>query len=107
MEHYKTHEEIQIELVRERVQKLRRFYIQLFIYGIGVFVYVSKTYWGFPLNFIPFRFLNDFVMWCWTFVMATKGIRILFSEIVLKGSWEQKKINEILEKDVQSRKRWE
>lgn len=107
MEVYKTSEERRIEQARERVQKIKKYYGHLFIYVVGIVVYVAKTYFGAPLNFFPIRYLNEFVMWIWTFFIAVQTLKMLFTENLFGTSWEQRKINEILEKDNQSKNRWE
>lgn len=107
MEVYQTPEERRIEQARERVQKIKKYYGHLFIYVVGIVVYVSKTYFGAPLNFFPIRYLNEFVMWCWTFFIVIQTLKILFAEKLFGTNWEERKINEILEKDNQSKNRWE
>jgi uncharacterized protein YacL len=102
----KSAEQIAFEMAKERVHKLKKFYIHLFIYAIAVVVYVLKTYFGAPLNFWPIHFLNEFVMCVWTFIIAVKAIRIFFKEHFFGTNWEQRKINEILEKENNSNKKW-
>lgn len=107
METYKTPEEKRLQMARARVQKIKNYYAHLFIYAVGIFIYVAKTYFGAPLNFFPFKFLNEFVMWCWTFIIAVKTLKMVFVEKLFGDNWEQRKINEILEKENQSKNRWE
>lgn len=107
MEVYKTPEERRIEQARDRVKKIKKYYGNLFIYAVGILIYVAKTYFGAPLNFFPIRYLNEFVMWCWTFFIVIQTMKILFAEKLFGTNWEQRKINEILEKGNQSKKRWE
>lgn len=107
MEAYNTPETEKLELARARVQKIKKYYGHLFIYVLGIIIYVSKTYLGAPLNFFPFRYLNEFVMWCWTFFIVIQTLQILFAEKLFGTNWEQRKINEILEKKNQSKNRWE
>ncbi len=107
MEFYQTPQERKLELARVRVQKIKKYYGYLFIYVVGMIVYISKTYFGAPLNFFPLRYLNEFVMWCWTFFIVIQTLQILFAEKLFSADWEQRKINEILEKDNHSKNRWE
>ena len=106
MENNNSSETILRELVRERVQKMYRFYIHLFIYIIGLTIYISKTYFGAQFNFFPFRLINETVMWIWTSVLVIKGIRLFVNEKVLGANWEQNKINEILENENKTSKKW-
>ncbi|MCL9805695.1 2TM domain-containing protein [Flavobacterium amniphilum] len=96
MEKYSSPENTLEELARKRVRKIKNFYGHLFIYLIGVAVYISKTYYGVPLNFIPLNYINEVFMWIWTFIMAMDGIKLFFSERVLGDSWEQKQISKIM-----------
>ncbi|SHI63640.1 2TM domain-containing protein [Flavobacterium terrae] len=107
MEPYKTPEERRLEFARVRVQKIKRYYVHLFIYALGILVYLLKTYLGAPLNFFPLKFLTGFIMWCWTFFIVVQTLQILFAEKLFDNNWEQRKINEILEKENQSKNRWE
>lgn len=95
------------EIAREKVQKIKKFYTHLFIFVIGVIVYVSKTYLGAPLNFWPIKFINEFFMWCWTFIIVIQGIRLFLSQNILSKNWEDQKIKEILEKEKTKNQHWE
>lgn len=87
-----------LELAKKRVKQLKDFYIHLFIYAIGITVYVLKTYYGFPFNFFPIQHINGFVMAIWTFFLVVQAFQLFFSEIVFGKKWEDKKIKEILSK---------
>ena len=99
MENNTTSEEVLRAMVRERVHKMSRFYTHLFVYAIGLVIYLAKTYFGAPLNFIPFRYINCTFMYVWTFILVVQGLRLLVREKILDTRWEQKKINEIMEKE--------
>jgi hypothetical protein len=96
METYKSPEDTLEEVARKRVRKIKKFYGHLFVYLIGLIVYISKTYYGAPLNFIPLSYINEVFMWIWTFVVAVEGIKLFFSERVLGDGWEQKQIRKIM-----------
>lgn len=98
-------EEIDIELARYRVHKIKRFYTHLFIYVIGLIIFIAKTYFGAPFNFWPIQHINCFFMWVWTFIIAVQGLRLFFREKVFGTSWEQRKIQELINKDKQNK--WE
>jgi hypothetical protein len=87
-----------LELAKKRVKELKDFYIHLFIYAIGVTIYILKTYYSFPFNFFPIRHINWFVMAIWTFFLVAQAFRIFFSEVVFGKKWEDKKVKEILSK---------
>ena len=92
-----------LEMARYRVHKMKRFYIHLFIYIVGVLLYVAKTYYGAPFNFWPIRHINCFFMWVWTFIIAVQGLKLFFREKVFGTDWEQRKIKEYLNKDQQNK----
>lgn len=94
-----------LEMARYRVRKMRKFYTHLFIYVIVILVYVAKRYFGAPFNFWPFHFIDWFFMTVWTFIIAIQGIKLFFRESVFGTDWEQRKIQEFLKKDKQSK--WE
>ena len=106
MENNNSSDIILRELVRVRIQKIRRFYVHLFIYAVVLIIYISKTYFVTHFNFFPFRFINETVILIWTFVIAVKGIRLFIKEKVLGTNWEQNKINEILEKEHNATNKW-
>lgn len=99
MEIVKTKEELRLELAKERVQKLKKFYTHLFIYMIGLSVYLLKTYCGLPFNFFPIHFLNGFVMGIWTFFMVIEIFQMFISELFFGEDWENRKIKEIMDKE--------
>jgi uncharacterized protein YacL len=101
-----TSNELLRELARERVHKLRQFYVHLFIYVVVVLIYMSKTYFGAPFNFIPLRYINETVVWIWTFVIAVKGFKLFIKEQFLGTQWEQNKIREIIEKENSLKNKW-
>ena len=105
MEHFTTtdKEALEIEMVRNRVHKIARFYTHLFIFIIGVLIYVAKTYFGAPLNFWPIKYINCAFMLVWTFIIAVQAIRLFFREFVFGRNWEEKKIQQILNKEKQTK----
>lgn len=99
MEKYQTPENTLEALARKRVRKIKHFYGHLLVYLIGLAVYITKTYFGAPLNFIPLNYMNEFFMWIWTFVFAVEGFQLFFSEKVFGDNWEQKQIGKIMNED--------
>jgi uncharacterized protein YacL len=95
------------KLARDRVNKLKKFYTHLFIYVIGIVFYILKTYFNVPFNFLPLRYINEFVMWVWTFFLVVQGIQVFFAEKIFGSKWEQKQIDKILEKEKTSNNKWE
>jgi len=98
-------ENFDIEMARYRVHKMRRFYTHLFIYSIGILIYLAKTYFGAPFNFWPIRYINCFFMWVWTFIIAVQGLKLFFREKVFGIKWEQRKLQEFINQEKQNK--WE
>lgn len=98
-------ENFAIEMARYRVQKMRRFYMHLFIYTIGILVYAAKTYLGAPFNFWPIRYINSFFMWVWTFVIIVQAFKLFLREKVFGTKWEQRKLQEFINQEKQNK--WE
>jgi len=98
MNRFKTtsNEEFRLQMARHRVQKIGNFFSHLFIFTIGVLIYVAKTYFGAPLNFWPIQYINCAFMCVWTFVIAVQGIRLFCREIIFGTNWENRKIQEYL-----------
>jgi hypothetical protein len=95
------------QMIKERVHKLKQFYIHLFIYVIGISFYVAKTYFGVPFNFWPLRFINEFVMWIWTFFLVVQALQLFLVQRVFGTNWEQKRIQKIIEKDRIEKQKWQ
>ena len=97
METNTTPEQIAFEIAKQRVHRIKKFYNHLFLFLIGVGIYIAKRYFGVPLNFFPIRYLNETFMWCWTFVIVVQGIKLFLLENVLGGNWEKRKIESIMD----------
>ena len=94
------------EIFRRKVIKLRSFYMHAFVYACGLIVYVLKEYYGVPLNFIPFRYLNDVVMIIWTSVFSISAIDLIVSYKIFGEEWEGRKIKSLLGEKTKTQK-WE
>jgi hypothetical protein len=95
------------QMAKERVRQLKGFYWHLFVFVIGVVVYISKTYFGTPLNFPPISYVNFTFMAIWTFIITVDGLRLFVKEKLSGTSWEKRKINQIIEQEKASKNRFE
>lgn len=87
-------------IAAKRVRKIKRFVVHLFIYIIVLSVFLLKKYFNVPFNFLPFYYyIHPFFMWCWTFFLAAKGLKLIVIEVVLNKDWEQKQLNKIIESE--------
>lgn len=102
METNTQHDWIALEAARDRVRRIQKFYKHLFVFGIGLILYIAKTYFGAPLNFFPIHFLNTTVMYCWTFILAVQGMKLWVIQNWLGRDWEQKQIRKIMDKENKS-----
>lgn len=87
-----------LKLAKEKVKKIKDFYIHLLIYAIGLLFYVLKEYFGAPINFIPVIYLNCFVMSIWTFFIVIQAIDVFMREVIFGKKWEDRKVKSMLEK---------
>jgi len=91
------------QMAKDRVRQLKGFYWHLFVFLIGVVVYVSKTYFGAPLNFPPISYMNIAFMVIWTLIITVDGLRLLVKEKLSGTSWEERKINQLIEQEKASK----
>jgi hypothetical protein len=68
---------------------------------------VAKTYFGVPFNFWPIRFINEFVMWVWTFFLVVQAIQLFLIQKVFGANWEQKRIQKMIEKEKIEKQKWQ
>lgn len=103
---FKTQTELE-KNVRKRVEEIKNFYTHLFIFCIGMAIYLGKTYFGISINFFPVKFINETVMFFWTIAISIQGIALLLKEKVLGKNWEQRKIQQLMDKEKSENTKWE
>jgi high-affinity Fe2+/Pb2+ permease len=92
------------QIFRKKVVRLRSFYMHAFVYAVGLVVFVLKEYYGVPLNFVPFKYLNHVVMIIWSSVFLFSAIDLFVSFKVFGDEWEERKLKSILEKRQKNQK---
>lgn len=92
-------------LAQKRVRKIRRFFVHLLLYSIGVVLFVMKECFNTSFNFPPLQYMNWFFMACWTFFIALQGLKLFMKEVMLGKNWESKKIEEILASESNNQKK--
>ena len=95
------------QMAKDRVRQLKGFYWHLFVFLIGVVVYISKTYFGAPLNFPPISYMNIAFMVIWTLIITVDGLRLLVKEKLSGTQWEVRKINQFVEQEKASKNTFE
>ncbi|GAA3775999.1 2TM domain-containing protein [Flavobacterium ginsengiterrae] len=94
------------QIAVKKVAKLKSFYKHLFLYLIGLTIYLLKEYTELPLNISILRFINGVVVIIWTAVILGSAIDLFVSFRVFGKEWEQRKLRSILERKHQKQK-WE
>jgi uncharacterized protein YacL len=95
------------KMARKKIEKLKAFYSHAFIYVIGVIIFVLKEYFGFPLNFFPIQYINEFVMCIWTTVFIISAIDIFASHKIFGEEWEARKVRSIMIEKKTKKQKWE
>jgi len=91
--------EILEQMAREKVQEEKKFYTSIFIYVLGLIIYISKTYFGAPLNFFRIKYINSFVMYVWTFFIVIQVLKYIFVYTLFGKNWELKRIQKIMNQE--------
>lgn len=94
------------EMATKKIVKLKAFYTHMFIYIVGLIIYILKEYFGVPLSFFPLRYINGFVMCIWTTAFLVSAVDLFASFKLFGQEWEQRKLKSILEKKTKTQK-WE
>jgi hypothetical protein len=94
------------KIASKKVNKLKSFYIHALIYTAALIVFILKQYYGVPLNFFPFKYLNYVVMIIWTSVFLFSAIDLFVSFKIFGEEWEERKLKSLLEKKQKTQK-WE
>jgi hypothetical protein len=87
-----------LELAKGTVKKLKEFYVYLFVYLIGVIVFVLKEYFGVPFTFFPLRHFNSSVMTIWSIAFFILAIDALITFRFFGKNWQERKIKSIMDK---------
>ena len=93
---YYTSDKTPYDIAAYRVSKIRKFYLHLFFFALGLAIYISRTYIGAPFNFEPLRFINLTVLSIWAFIIAIKAIKLFSRELFFGKNWENKKMEEFM-----------
>lgn len=95
-------ENVLVDVTKNKVMKLKGFYIHLFIYLIGTVVFVLKQYFDVPFHFFPLKQVNSFAMAIWSIVFSITAIDILITFQFFGKKWEERKIKTIMEKRIKT-----
>lgn len=102
-----SEEEFELQkMANKKVLKLKAFYSHAFVYAIGMIIFILKEYAGLPLNFLPIKYINCFVMIIWTTAFLVSAVDLFASFKIFGEEWEERKVKSILEKKEKTQK-WE
>jgi len=99
-------EKFDFKIASKKVIKLKSFYVCTFIYITGLIIFILKDYFGLPLNFFPFKYLNYIIMLIWTCVFIISAVDTFAYYKIFGEEWEENKVKNILDKRKQKQK-WE
>ncbi|KUJ61347.1 hypothetical protein AR687_12950 [Flavobacteriaceae bacterium CRH] len=103
----KDQEEIELKQIAcKKVDKLKYFYIHLFVFVIVFVLFILKEYTNLPFNFFPIMYLNWVVMILWSTVFLGSAIDLFTSIKIFGEEWEERKVKSILDKRNKKQK-WE
>ena len=90
-----TKKEIDFEIAKERVQKLKNFYVSLAIFAIIFAAYsLRKYYLTGEIVFIDQQNIS-IIFWVWAIILAIKGAKLFF----LNADWERKMLDKQLKQN--------
>ena len=95
------------ELAQNRVECLKKFYISLFIYAIGLSFFLVKEYGKVEFNLLPIKYINWFVMSIWTFFIVVKALKLFVKNTILGTDWENRKIQQFMQNENRKTQSWE
>ena len=87
-----TNKEIDFEIAREQVRKLKKFYISFAIFAIFIAAYsLRKYYLSGEIVFIDQQNIS-IIFWVWAIILSIKGAKLYF----LNPDWERRMVNKQL-----------
>ena len=87
-----TKQEIDYSFAKERVEKMRKFYISFAVFVIIFAVYSFRRYYlSGDIVFLDQRNISA-IFWIWGIILAIKGAKLFFFD----GNWERKMIDKEL-----------
>lgn len=95
------------EIAQNKVECIKKFYISLFIYAIVLLLFLVKEYGNVNFKFFPINFINWFIISIWTFIMIVKAIKLFVKDAIFGANWEQRKVQEFMEKENHKTQSWQ
>lgn len=92
------------ELAKQRVKKIKGFYIHLLIYIVVNLLIVFKNIENLESGESYFQWHNFITFTLWGIIIIINALTVFLPNFILGSNWEVRKIKEIIEKD---EKHWE
>ena len=100
-----TPEEVKYMEAVERVKKLKGFYIHAAVYVLVNIMIMIINIQNLETGESYFKLENFFTAFFWGIGLLAHALSVFLPGIILGDNWEQRKINELMEKDKQNK--WE
>lgn len=98
-------EQIKYENALKRVKKIKGFYSHLLVYIIINILIIISNVQNLDQGETIFQFKIFFTAFAWGIGLVAHGLSVFGASIFFGSNWEQKKINELMEKEKNSK--WE
>lgn len=97
MENY-TEENIRYANAKEKVKKIKGFYIHLLVYIVVNVMIVFLNFQNLKPEESYFQFENFFTAFFWGIGLLAHGLSVFSPRFILGKDWEEKKIRELMDK---------
>lgn len=95
----KYDEKKRLEHAKQRVKKIKGFYSHALVYVVINLMIVVINVQNLEHGESYFQFSNFFTLFFWGIGLAVHGLSVFLPNFILGKNWEERKINEIMERD--------
>lgn len=97
----------QYQYAKNKVKKLKGFYIHLSIYIVINTMIIVGTFYDRPFsieNFLSFETFSTAIFW--GIGLISHGVSVFGKDILFNKDWEERKIQELMEKENSNQQKW-
>jgi hypothetical protein len=105
MENYESTDQVKYERARKRVRAVSGFYRHLMVYVVVNVFLVAMKYFNLDAGEKFFTFSTFSTAFFWGIGLVFHGFGVFHNNVFFGKNWEEKKIQEIMEKD--KKQKWE
>ena len=98
-------EQLKYENALKKVKKIRRFYKHLLVYVVINVMIIIVNFQNLEQGESYFQLKNFLTAFIWGIFIVVQGLSVFGSEIFFGINWEERKINELMEKEKNNK--WE